>query len=179
MERRRALESAERLRRGVALDAIGEGIVITDSRARIQYVNPAFERITGYEQKDVVGENPRVLQSGQHDHAFYMDMWNTIAAGRVWRGSLVDRRKDGTLYHVDSTIAPIQSPEGDNLGYVAVSRDVNRAPANRGRSPRVRGPGPGDPRDRGRRNRHDRPEWPDRKLQPLGRRDLRLPDPGS
>jgi len=108
----------------VALDSIGEGIVITDSDARIRYVNPAFERITGYGREEVVGQNPRILQSGRHDRAFYEQMWETISAGLVWRGSLVDKKKDGTLYHVDTTIAPIRDHGGESLGYVAVSRDV-------------------------------------------------------
>ena len=119
-----ALQELEHLRLATALESIGEGLLITDSQGTIQYVNPAFERITGYLRPEVMGKNPRILQSGQHSQAFYRTMWEMIAAGKTWRGSFVDKRKDGQLYDVETTIAPIIEPSGNRVGYTAISRDV-------------------------------------------------------
>lgn len=123
VNRRRRAESAL-LRLATALDEVGEGIMITDADATITHVNPAFELMTGYSRHEVVGKNPRLLQSGEHDAGFYRQLWATITRGDVWRGSLVDRRKDSALYDVDSTIAPIHEADGSLAGYVALSRDV-------------------------------------------------------
>ncbi len=121
---RNRLEEAERLRLATALESAGEGIMITDPTGTITYVNPAFELITGYGRREVVGSNPRVLRSGKHDSAFYQRLWRTISKGAIWRGSFVDRKKDSSFYDVDSTIAPIREADGSLIGYVAVSRDV-------------------------------------------------------
>jgi phosphoserine phosphatase RsbU/P len=121
---RTRLQEMERLRLATALNSAGEGIMITDADGTITHVNPAFELITGYSRGDVIGENPRVLKSGKHDAGFYRQLWETISNGGVWRGSFVDRKKDWTLYDVDSTIAPINEVDGSLAGYVAVTRDV-------------------------------------------------------
>jgi PAS domain S-box-containing protein len=123
VRQRRQAENAS-LRLGTALDSVGEGIVITDADATITHVNPAFEVMTGYSRQEVLGKNPRLLKSGEHDARFYRQLWETISHGGVWRGELVDRKKDASLYDVDSTIAPIHEADGDFAGYVAVSRDV-------------------------------------------------------
>ncbi|MFI5165634.1 MAG: SpoIIE family protein phosphatase [Thermoanaerobaculales bacterium] len=123
VNRRRRAESAL-LRLATALDSVGEGIMITDGDATITHVNPAFELVTGYSRDEVVGKNPRLLKSGEHGAGLYGQLWATILHGGVWRGSLVDRKKDSTLYDVDSTIAPIHEADGSLAGYVAVSRDV-------------------------------------------------------
>jgi sigma-B regulation protein RsbU (phosphoserine phosphatase) len=122
---RKRIEDLKHLRWATALESIGEGLLITDPEGTIQYVNPAFEHITGYSRGELLGRNPRILQSGQHDQAFYRRMWETITAGHVWRGSFVDKRKDGQLYDQEATIAPITEPDGQKAGYVAVSRDVS------------------------------------------------------
>jgi PAS domain S-box-containing protein len=121
---RKRTEDLTQLRFATALHSIGEGLVITDPEGTIQYVNPAFEQISGYSYAELLGGNPRMLQSGQHDETFYRTMWETIAAGQVWKGSFVDKRKDGRLYDQEATIAPIKEPSGHKVGYVAVSRDV-------------------------------------------------------
>ncbi len=121
---RSRLQEMERLRLATALNSAGEGIMITDADATITHVNPAFELMTGYARHDVVGKNPRLLKSGKHDAGFYRQLWQTISLGGVWRGSFVDRKKDSTLYDVDSTIAPIHEAGGSLAGYVAVTRDV-------------------------------------------------------
>ncbi len=121
---RKRLEEMERLRLAAALNSAGEGIIITGADATITHVNPAFELMTGYSRHEVVGKNPRLLKSGKHDAGFYRQLWEAISHGDVWRGSFVDRKKDETLYEVDSTIAPIHEAGGSLAGYVAVTRDV-------------------------------------------------------
>ncbi|MFB6071624.1 MAG: PAS domain S-box protein [Halobacterium sp.] len=102
----------------------GHSIVVTRPDGTIEYVNPQFEAQTGYDRSEVVGENPRVLSSGEHDDAFYADLWETILDGDVWRGELVDERRDGTRFWVDQTIAPVTDETGEVEHFVAINRDV-------------------------------------------------------
>jgi len=112
------------------LESAGEAIIVTDLDARILYVNPAFERITGYSRKEAIGQNPRILKSGRQDASFYQALWDTISDGKVcsdgkvWRGSFINRRKDGTLYDVEQTIASVGTGTGKAIGYVSVHEDV-------------------------------------------------------
>jgi len=130
---RRRLQELERLRLDAALDSIGDSVLITGGDGLIQYVNPAFERITGYSRAEVLGRNPRLLQSGQHDQAFYRRMWQTLADGETWHGEFVDKHKEGGLYDAEATISQIRDAAGDAIGYVGVQRDVsNRKRAERG-----------------------------------------------
>jgi PAS domain S-box-containing protein len=101
-----------------------DSIVITDAKARIEYCNPQFSRLTGYDVREVLGQNPRFLKSGEHPAEFYRQMWETITAGRTWHGELHNRRKDGTLYWESTTIAPIRDQDGSITHYVAVKEDV-------------------------------------------------------
>jgi two-component system cell cycle sensor histidine kinase/response regulator CckA len=123
-ERKRAEEARARL--ATAIDQAAESIVITDTAGTIQYVNPAFERITGYSRAEAIGQNPRILKSGKQDAAFYQALWAAIAAGQVWQGRLVNRKKDGSLYTEDATISPVRDESGTIVNYVAVKRDVTR-----------------------------------------------------
>jgi PAS domain S-box-containing protein len=109
-----------------AVEHSGESVVITDTEARIQFVNPAFERSTGYRSEDVLGKNPRILQSGHQTSAFYRVMWLTLSRGRPWRGELVNRRRDGALLIEDALVAPVFDGAGTTIAYVAVKRDVTR-----------------------------------------------------
>ncbi|MBI4828769.1 MAG: PAS domain S-box protein, partial [Nitrospinae bacterium] len=90
-----------------------------------QYVNPAFERVTGYSASAVVGLTPRLVKSGRQPDEFYRDMWRTITARQPWRGHLVNRRKDGTLYEEAMTISPVLDERGDVAHFVAVKRDIS------------------------------------------------------
>jgi PAS domain S-box-containing protein len=118
-------QKEEELRRLVtAIEQTSEYIVITDPNGAIQYVNPAFERITGYTSAEAAGQNPRLLKSGTHDSEFYRKLWETIATGRVWHGNFVNRKKDGTLYEEEATISPVKNPAGTIINYVAIKRDV-------------------------------------------------------
>jgi PAS domain S-box-containing protein len=115
---------AERKRLMAAIEQAGEAIVMTDAQGIIQFVNPAFERTTGYSRKEAVGQNPRILKSGEHDELFYRNLWDTISGGRTWAGRMVNKRKDGTLYTEETTISPVRDASGRIVNYVAVKRDI-------------------------------------------------------
>jgi PAS domain S-box-containing protein len=115
---------ADRARLATAIDQAAEAIVVTDPAGRIVYVNPAFEQITGYARAELIGQNPRVLKSGLHDAAFYERMWATLAAGRSWRGTLVNKRRDGTLFEEEAAISPVRDAAGATTAFVAVKRDL-------------------------------------------------------
>ena len=120
--RKRAEETQHRL--ATAVEQAAETIVITDTSGVIVYANPAFEKITGYTLAEALGQNPRILQSGRHPAEFYQQMWAMLAAGRVWSGHIINKRKDGTLYEEDATISPVLDIAGKIVNYVAVKRDV-------------------------------------------------------
>ncbi|MFB6124674.1 MAG: PAS domain S-box protein [Halanaeroarchaeum sp.] len=106
-----------------AIESAGHGIMITDRRGTIQYVNAGFEEITGYSRAEAVGQTPHLLSSGLHDKEFYATLWGTILAGRTWRSHIVNRHRNGRLIHIDHTIAPITDDE-DIEGFVAVFTEV-------------------------------------------------------
>ena len=107
-----------------AIEQSAETIVITDIEAVIQYTNPAFEQITGYTRAEAYGQNPRVLQSGEHDPSFYRELWNTLTGGNTWSGRFVNKKKNGTLYTEEATITPVLDSSGKIISYVAVKRDI-------------------------------------------------------
>jgi PAS domain S-box-containing protein len=116
---------AETLRlQAAALEAAAIAIVITDPEATIVWVNSAFTTLTGYTADEAVGLNPRVLRSGKHDEPFYRELWNTILAGKVWRGELTNRRKDGTPYDEEMTITPVSDEGGTIRNFIAIKQDV-------------------------------------------------------
>lgn len=115
---------AERKQLVAAIEQVGEGIVMTDAQGIIQFVNPAFKRMTGYRGNEVVGQNPRILKSGEQDGHFYRNLWDTISAGKNWAGRIVNKRKDGTLYTEETTISPVRDASGRIVNYVAVQRDI-------------------------------------------------------
>ncbi|VGO17146.1 Sensor kinase CckA [Pontiella desulfatans] len=121
---RRASEN-ELLRLSTAIEQSPETVVITDLEGRIQYVNPAFERASGFAREEVLGMNPNMLSSGEHDEAYYADLWDTIASGGIWEGRIVNRRKIGTLYTEEASIAPVKDATGTITNYVAVKRDIS------------------------------------------------------
>ncbi|MBK9034831.1 MAG: PAS domain S-box protein [Myxococcales bacterium] len=123
-EQRRAAQALTEL--ATVVEQASDTILITDLRGAIVYANPAFERSTGYTRAEALGQNPRLLKSGQQDAAFYRAMWAVLKRGEVWSGSLVNRRKDGTLYEEEATISPVRDPRGTVINYAAVKRDVTR-----------------------------------------------------
>jgi two-component system cell cycle sensor histidine kinase/response regulator CckA len=117
---------ARQRRMATALEQAAEAVFITGLDGGILHVNPAFEKITGYTRKEVIGENPRILKSGYHDDAFYRNLWETITSGEVWSGRLVNRSKAGKLFHEEATISPVRDPNGAIVNFVAVKRDVSK-----------------------------------------------------
>ncbi len=122
--RRRMEEDRNRL--AIAVEQSAEAIAVTDREGTIQYVNPSFERITGYSREEAIGKNPRFLNSGKHDESFYRELWSALGRGEVWAGHFINRRKDGSLYEEDATISPVRDSSGTVVGFVAVKRDVTR-----------------------------------------------------
>jgi PAS domain S-box-containing protein len=120
----RARLDKERRLLTAAIRQTADSVIITDVQGTIVYVNPGFEQITGYKRTDVIGRHSRLLKSGDQDQAFYRDLWQTLAAGKTWRGRFVDRKKDGTIFTVDSSIAPVRDETGQVVNYVDVQRDV-------------------------------------------------------
>jgi len=122
-ERRRAQESQKLL--ATAVEQAVDAIVITDPSGNIQYVNPAFEKVSGYERNEVIGQNPRFLKSGNQPEAFYRDLWKTISAGKIWRGAFTNKTKDGRLIHDETTISPVKDSAGKIVNYICVKKDVS------------------------------------------------------
>ncbi len=123
-ERKRV--DAERERLALAADQVTEALLITGTDGTIEYVNPAFEKITGYTREEALGRTPRILKSGLHDQAFYEDLWGTLKRGAPWSGRFINKKKDGTLYTEDAVISPLRDLSGKTVNYVAVKRDITR-----------------------------------------------------
>jgi two-component system, cell cycle sensor histidine kinase and response regulator CckA len=107
-----------------AIEQSAEAVLITDTAGVLHYVNPAVERITGFSSVELLGKTPKGFQSGEHDAAFYRQLWDTIKAGNIWSGRFVNKRKDGSLCHVDATISPVRSASGEITNFVAVEHDI-------------------------------------------------------
>jgi two-component system, cell cycle sensor histidine kinase and response regulator CckA len=110
-----------------AIEQAGEMISITDPEGIIQYVNPAFEAVTGYTREEAIGKNSRILKSGKHDAAFYHEMFATLSHGKTWHGRMVNKRKDGSFFTEDATISPVLDTSGEIVNYVAVKRDISES----------------------------------------------------
>ncbi len=119
----RRLETEDR-QLATAVEQTSDSVMIVDLTGTIQYVNPAFERASGFRRDEAVGQNPRILKSGRQSAAFYRALWRRLVRGQSWSGTLVNRRKDGALYEEEATISPLRAPGGEVTGYVAVKRDV-------------------------------------------------------
>jgi PAS domain S-box-containing protein len=109
-----------------ALNSAADGVEITDADGRIEWVNQAFTQMTGYTAADVIGHTPgELLRSGVQDQAFYQQMWETILSGNVWRGEVVNRRRDGSLYDEMLSIAPVATAGGSIRNFVAIKQDIS------------------------------------------------------
>ncbi|MFQ6604378.1 MAG: PAS domain-containing protein [Fidelibacterota bacterium] len=115
------LERTEDLRKLTqAVEQSPASVVITDIDANIEYVNPKFIELTGYSLDEVKGQNPRILKSGIQPKSFYEDMWQTLTAGKTWRGEFANRKKNGEIYWENASIAPIKDETGRTTNYVGV-----------------------------------------------------------
>jgi len=109
-----------------ALEAAGEAIIVTDVGGDIVYVNPAFTRITQHQREEALGMNPRILKGETNPPQIYEELWQTISQGRIWKGTLQNRKKDGTFYIAEQTIAPIFNEDRVIVNYISVHDDVTR-----------------------------------------------------
>ncbi|MFH1226996.1 MAG: PAS domain S-box protein [Planctomycetota bacterium] len=99
-------------------------VIITDKDGVIEYTNPAFEQLIGYNEKEVIGKTPRIIKSGSHDNEFYEKLWKTILSGEVFRDNLINRKKNGELYYEKKTITPILDAKGHITHFVSIGKDI-------------------------------------------------------
>ena len=125
-ERAVLVEREARLRlQGAALEAAANPMVITDRESVIQWANPAFSSLTGYSLKEAIGKKTgELIRSGLQNQTFYQNLWQTILSGKVWRGELINRKKDGSLYHEDLTITPVLASDGEIEHFIAIKQDI-------------------------------------------------------
>ena len=100
-------------------------IVITDTEGNIEYANPAFTEITGYSTEEALGQHTRIMKSGMHEDALYREMWQVITSGRVWRGEIINKKKNGELFWEQASIGPVKNSRGQITNYVAVKEDIS------------------------------------------------------
>ena len=109
-----------------ALEQTADGVMIANRRGIVEYVNPAFERITGYRSDEIIGNTAKLLRSGRHDPAFYRRVWRTLLRGESFHDIFINRRKDGVLYYEEKTITPIKDEHGVVTHVVATGKDVTK-----------------------------------------------------
>jgi len=122
-------EAAKRLDlQAAALKAAANAIVITDLHGTIVWANHAFTTMTGYSEEEALGKNPRMLKSGAHPESYYAELWSTISSGKLWKGEIVNRRKDGTTYTEEMTITPVAQRFGDTTAthFIAIKQDITQ-----------------------------------------------------
>jgi PAS domain S-box-containing protein len=107
-----------------ALESAANAIVIMDQRGRITWANPSFTTLTGYSFEEVIGQDMRILRSGQHAEAFHQNLWDTILSGNVWQGEVSNRKKDGSLYTEEETITPVYNENRDISHFISIKQDV-------------------------------------------------------
>ncbi len=125
--RKQAEEELNNLR--TAVEQSANTIIITDPGGGIEYVNPCFEKITGYTFAEAVGQNSRILRSGEQDNSFYRNLWETISSGKNWKGQFHNRRKDGSLFWESATISPVFDSSGRIVHFIAIKEDITERKA--------------------------------------------------
>jgi PAS domain S-box-containing protein len=109
-----------------AVEHSADMVIITDRSGAIEYVNPAFERTTGYDREEVVGKTPRILKSGEQGAEFYRQLWRTLLSGKVFRGVLTNRKKNGEAYIVEKTATALRDGKGEIVSFVSNDRDISQ-----------------------------------------------------
>ncbi len=107
-----------------AVEQSASSIVITDINGDIEYVNPAFEKITHYSKEEVIGKNPRILKSGYTKDEEYKKLWDLISSGKTWKGMFKNRRKDGTFFWESAIISPVKDSRNQIVNYIAIKEDI-------------------------------------------------------
>jgi PAS domain S-box-containing protein len=107
-----------------ALESAANGIMIVERTGAITWVNKAFTELTGYDREELIGRKPNIFKSGKHPDEFYADLWKTVLAGNVWRGEMINRRKDGSLYYEELIITPVLGVDGAPSHFVAIKQDI-------------------------------------------------------
>jgi diguanylate cyclase (GGDEF)-like protein/PAS domain S-box-containing protein len=122
-DRKKAENELQKLSR--AVDSSSSGVIITDNLGNIEYVNPKFTEITGYEKEDVIGKNPSILQSGENPDSLYDELWQTITTGKEWKGEFHNLKKDGSYYWARNSISGVKDIDGDEFShYICIQDDV-------------------------------------------------------
>ena len=122
IERNSNLETTLKLSRAIEQSPVS--IMITDTNSRIEYVNPKFLEITGYDYREVIGQNPRILQSGRHDRKFYKELYDTVLSGKNFYGEMLNKKKSGELYWEKAVISPVFDKKGDIINYIGIKEDI-------------------------------------------------------
>ncbi len=108
----------------IALESAANGIIVTDKNGLIEWINPAWSALTGYSKDEAFGKDPSFLNSGAQNQSYLKKMWDTILTGNVWRGELLNKRKDGTLYAEEETITPVFDEHGAIKNFIAIKQDI-------------------------------------------------------
>lgn len=124
-ELQRELTGAYMRKLSEALEQTADAVIISDHDRIIEYVNPAFEKLTGYTREEVIGHKTYLLRSGAHDEVFYEDIWKSISTGVVYRGILINRKKDGTIYYEQKTITPLKDEQGLITHFISTGHDIS------------------------------------------------------
>lgn len=124
IERKQTEETLKKL--FLAIEQSPATVLITDIRGTIQYVNPKFSELTGFNPEEAIGKNPRILKSGSHDKHFYKKLWETILSGKEWYGQFCNRKKNGEIYWERASISPVRDEKGDIKNFVAVKEDITK-----------------------------------------------------
>lgn len=127
--RERTQELSDTLKRirlmSTAVSSAANGIIVTDRNGMIEWINPAVTQITGYSSEELINQTPSILKSGKLTNELYEELWETISSGKVWRGELINRRKDDSLYFVEQTITPLVDDEGSVTHFIAIIQDIS------------------------------------------------------
>ena len=116
----------EMMRLATVVEQASEVIVITDTKGTIQYVNPAFEKVTGFTAEEALNQNPRILKSDSQDDDFYKNLWETIGKGEKWQGTFINKKKNGDIYYEEAAIFPIRDETGQIVNYAAIKKDITQ-----------------------------------------------------
>jgi PAS domain S-box-containing protein len=124
LERRVEERTAELRKLSQATENSPASVVVTDKNGIIEYVNPTFSAVTGYSAKEAIGQNPRILKSGDHPASYYKDLWDTVLAGKTWHGEFLNRKKDNEEFWESASISAIKNEDGEITHFVAVKQDI-------------------------------------------------------